>query len=57
MNTPNEEKDRLNHQAYMDVLDFQEPSMPDNETYMACYRSWRPLQKFPGDDYLEEVIL
>ena len=46
-----EEKDDLNHEAYMDVLDCREPQMPENEYYMQCYRNWRPLQKFPGDLY------
>jgi len=37
-------KEELNHQAYMDVLDYEEPSMPNNTIYMECYRFWRPLQ-------------
>jgi hypothetical protein len=44
------ERDRLNHQAYMDVLDCKSPSMLDNEAYMFYYRGWRPLQKFPGEE-------
>jgi hypothetical protein len=46
-----EEEEKLNHQAYMDVLDCKDPSMPYNEVYMKYYRSWRPLQKYPGDDF------
>lgn len=43
--------DDLNHQAYNDVLDCLPPSMPDNENYMKYYDFWRPLQKFPDEDY------
>ncbi len=44
------DKDQLNHQAYDDVACCKEPSIPYDEYYMQCYRFWRPLQKFPGDD-------
>lgn len=48
------ERENLNHLAYMDVLDCRGPSMPDNEVYMECYNFWRPLQKYPDDDFLNE---
>ena len=44
--------DILNRQAYMDVLDCEEPSMPDNEEYMKYYKFWRPFQKFPGEEII-----
>jgi hypothetical protein len=44
---------RLNHEAYMDVLDCKAPryskGSPHYETYMSCYRAWYPL----GGEYLE----
>lgn len=36
-------KEELNHQAYMDVLDCNGPSMSHDEYYMKCYRFWWPL--------------
>lgn len=40
-----EEFDRLNHKAYMDVLDAEnpDPSLKDNQTYTECYASWKNL--------------
>jgi len=47
-------REELNHKAYTDVLDCKDPSMPDNEVYMECYRAWRPLQpQFKLDDWCE----
>ena len=43
--------DQKNSQAYQDCLDCKEPTMPDDPIYMAKYRGWRNLAKFPGDDY------
>ena len=37
------ERDQLNSQAYMDVLDALSPSDPDNPVYMECYRFWRGI--------------
>jgi len=51
------DREALNHQAYMDVLDCKEPSIPENEIYMECYDSWRPLQQFPEDRFDEGDIL
>lgn len=44
------ENEKLNHKAYLDVLDCKEPSMPNNKLYMQYYTFWRPLQIFPGDE-------
>ena len=33
----NEQK---NHQAYIDVLECNGPSMPDDDEYMKLYRLW-----------------
>lgn len=41
----------LNHQAYIDVLDCKFPKYPEDENYMWYYNFWRPLQKFPDDDF------
>ena len=30
----------LNHKAYMDVLDCQEPTLPHNPIYMQQYSFW-----------------
>lgn len=37
--------DRLNHKAYLDVLDVNDPDplLKYNETYMECYKAWRNL--------------
>lgn len=35
-------KERLNHEAYVDVLDGKDPSN-DNEYYLHCYRQWSSL--------------
>ncbi|MFW6310847.1 MAG: hypothetical protein ACOC1K_01280 [Nanoarchaeota archaeon] len=43
--------EKLNHQAYMDVLDCKPQRYPDDEEYIKHYNFWRPLQKFPGDDF------
>lgn len=53
MKKKTQERENINHQAYMDVLNCEEPQS-DDEYYMKCYRNWRPLQKFPSylcDDY------
>jgi hypothetical protein len=44
-------KEEKNHQAYMDVLDCLDPSFLDDEEYMQSYNFWRPLQKYPFDDF------
>lgn len=36
-------KDELNQQAYRDVLNRQEPSMPLNDEYMRHYWRWYEL--------------
>ena len=43
MTNAQQERERLNHQAYEDCVDAKEPSMRDNETYMECYRFWRSV--------------
>lgn len=45
------EKEKLNHQAYEDVMENNDPSLPDNEYYMSCYRSWFAIS--PYNDYLD----
>ena len=47
------DKEQINHQAYMDVLDLNEPSMPDCYYYMECYRFW--LATNPVDTIWEAV--
>ena len=46
-----DERERLNHQAYKDVLDCVGPSYPDDEVYMCCYRFWYPL----GQEYKQDL--
>jgi len=33
--------ERLNHEAYEDVLDRKPPRYPENEEYMRRYRFWK----------------
>ena len=50
-------RDAKNHQAYMDVLDENGPTMEYDEEYMECYRNWYPLgpeysrDQWYGDDF------
>lgn len=43
INISDTEFDRLNHKAYLDVLDAKgaDPLLKNNEIYMSCYRAWR----------------
>lgn len=35
-----EERERLNHEAYMDILDLNPPRYPNDQYYMSCYTFW-----------------
>ena len=37
------DREELNHQAYNDVLDCNDPSYPENEVYMEYYRFWKSV--------------
>ena len=45
MNSENElnVREKFSRIAYDDVLDAEEPTFPDNEEYMECYRFWRSI--------------
>ena len=49
-------KEDKNHMAYMDVLACKPPQHTYDEEYIKCYDWWRPLQKFPDDDFLEDYF-
>ena len=42
----------MNNQAYIDVLEQNGPSYPNNEYYMACYYRWMNL--VPDEDPITE---
>lgn len=44
-------RDQKNSKAYDDCSEYAEPSMPWDAEYMECYRFWRAIAKFPGDDF------
>lgn len=53
------EKEVINSLAYQDVLGDKEPSRPDCDIYMSCFRSWssldpnrHPSEIHHDDDYL-----
>ena len=43
-------RDQKNSMAYDDIVEMNNPSMPEDEEYMSCYYFWRGLAKWPGDD-------
>lgn len=43
-------KEQKNSQAYDDCSQYLEPSMPHDTEYMDCYRYWRAIARYPGDD-------
>lgn len=44
-------REEKNHQAYDDCSLYEDPSMPYDSEYMECYRFWREIAKFPGDEH------
>tara|TARA_Y100000310_G_scaffold133458_1_gene132500 strand:- start:1169 stop:1318 length:150 start_codon:yes stop_codon:yes gene_type:complete len=48
MNLTNEEK---NQKAYLDCLERNEPSMPNDPIYMEKYSAWRALAEYPEDEW------
>ncbi len=40
---------KINNQAYDDVLDHSEPTQPDNPEYMRAYRTFRSIANWPED--------
>ena len=38
-----EQREDLNHRAYMDVFEQKSPQLIDNEFYMQSYRFWRSV--------------
>lgn len=43
------DKEEKNSQAYLDVLDLESPSIPDDKDYMDSYRFWRGIARWPED--------
>lgn len=57
MNLPSEEhREAMNRQAYEDVLDCLPPRYLSDEWYMMCFRNWRPLQKYPGEEFENDYL-
>jgi hypothetical protein len=51
---PEIKREELNHEAYLDVLNGNQPTRRYNEFYMHCYRQWYALNSDPFDmDYMD----